>query len=119
MILVVAEKLNLNFVLQHQGKCVLSAKSAREAVRLLQSSKEAIEGVIIDDALPSHRMVTGFIRNQMPDLQVVPWQVAQRNSPFKRASTEAPAAAGQPTAPQEGRYVWYVNKRAGELQESG
>ncbi len=118
MILVVAEQLNLKFMLQHQGKFVLSAKSAREAVRLLQTSSDAIEGVVLDDALPSIRMVTGYIRNKMPELQVVPWQVAQRNSPFRRVLKEAPAGT-QAAAPQEDRYVWYVNKRTGEFQQGG
>lgn len=117
MILVVAEALNLSFLLQHQGKVVLSARSAREAVRLLQTSRKTIEGVIIDDRLPSSRLVTGFIHNRMPELQVVPWQVAQRNSPFKRA-LEGTSPSAQSAAAQEDRYVWYVSKRSGELQQS-
>lgn len=115
MILVVAEQLNLSFLLQHQGKLVLSAQSAREAVRHLQTSGPAIEGVIMDDRLPSSRMVTGYIRNKLPELQVVPWQVAQRNSPFKKAS----AAKPQQRPTEKSRYVWYVNKRSGELQQKG
>lgn len=115
MLLVVVEQLNLAFLLQHQGRFLRSCKTAREAIQALQTQGESIEGVIVDDAVANSKVVTGYIRNKMPDLPVVSWQIAQRNSPFKNVAVSVPESAltapkPSPKEDPEDRFVWTVRK---------
>ncbi|HLO04352.1 MAG TPA: hypothetical protein VK191_14665 [Symbiobacteriaceae bacterium] len=86
MILVVAEQLNLSFILQHQGQCVRSTRTVHEALQILRATLTSIQGVIIDERIENSRLITAFMKANAPALQVVPWRIAERNSPFKRVS---------------------------------
>ena len=110
MILVVVEQLNLSFLLQHQGRFLRSAKTAREAIQALQTQVGAIEGVILDDAIPNSNLVTGYVRNKAPQIPLVSWQVAQHNSPFKNVAVPLPQSVTEPQEAEGDRYVWTVRK---------
>lgn len=97
MILVVAEQLNLGFLLQHQGQCVRSTRTAHEALQILRATLTSIQGVIIDDRIENSRLVSAFVRANAPALQVVPWRIAERHSPFKRVSDLEKEMAWKPT----------------------
>lgn len=98
MILVVAEQLNLGFLLQHQGQCVRSTRTAHEALQVLRSTLTSIQGVIIDDRLENSRLVSAFVKANAPDLQIVPWRIAERNSPFKRVKDAEKVIEWKPVA---------------------
>lgn len=115
MILVVAEKLSLAFLLQHQGRFLRSARTADEAIHALEVHKN-IEGVVLDPAVPDSTLISGYLRERRPEMQVVSWQVAQRNSPFKNVAVAIPAGAMPSTGEsKEDRFVFTVRKPAPKL----
>lgn len=86
MILVVAEQLSLGFLLQHQGQCVRSTRTVHEALQILRLTLSSIQGVILDDRIENSRLISAYVRANAPALQVVPWRIAERHSPFKRVA---------------------------------
>lgn len=98
MILVVAERLNLGFLLQHQGQTLRSTRTASEALQVLRTTLGAIQGVIMDDRVENSRLVTAYLRAHAPELQVVPWRIAERNSPWRRVKDGAPIIEWKPTS---------------------
>lgn len=104
MILVVTEQLNLNFLLQHQGKFIRSARSATDALRILRSDMTSIQGVVLDERISASRLVSGYVRTHVPGIQLVSWHVAQRHSPFRTVGEEGSTA--NRTANEYSRYVW-------------
>lgn len=104
MILVVAEQLNLGFLLQHQGHTLRSTRTVTEALQVLRTTLSAIQGVILDDRLSNSRLVTAFLKANAPELEVISWRVAERNSPFKRVKEGAPAIEWKPTAGHRYQY---------------
>lgn len=110
MILVVAEKLSLSFLLQHQGRFLRSARTADEAIHALEVHNN-IEGVVLDHAVPDSTLVSGYLRERRPDMQVVSWQVAQRNSPFRNVKVAIPDGSMPRTEEsKEDRFVFTVRK---------
>lgn len=105
MILVVAEQLNLRFLLMHQGKFIQSARTATEALRILRDVPGNLQGVVLDDKVINSRLVSGYVRSHIPNLTLVSMQLAMRHSPFSDVPADAAmtAAARQP---DENRYVW-------------
>lgn len=98
MILVVAEQLNLGFLLQHQGQCVRSTRTVHEALEVLRATLDSIQGVIVDDRIENSRLVSAYLRANAPALQVVPWRIAERNSPFKVVKEQERAIEWKPVA---------------------
>jgi hypothetical protein len=109
VILVVSEQLNLRFLLQHQGKFIHSARTATEALRVLRDHLPQVKGIILDEHMPSSRLVETYCRTYAPALRVVSWRIAQRNSPFTIAyeqSMSGVAVAMHAPPEQELRYVY-------------
>lgn len=104
MILVVAEELNLGFLLQHQGQCVRSTRTVHEALEVLRATLESIHGVIVDDRITNSRLVSAYLKANAPALQVVPWRIAERNSPFKRVRDEENPYEWKPVSGHRYRY---------------
>lgn len=98
MILVVAEQLNLGFLLQHQGQCVRSTRTTHDALEVLRATLSSIKGVIIDDRVENSRLVAAFVKANAPELQIVPWRIAERNSPFKHVKEPEKVVEWKPVA---------------------
>ncbi|MDB4897617.1 MAG: hypothetical protein JWN15_3879 [Firmicutes bacterium] len=105
MILVVVEQMNLSFLLQHQGRFLQNARSATEALRLLRGSVSNLQGVILDDRIQGSRLVAGFVRTHAPGVPLVPWNLAQRHSPFRNVK-DLPGEATRAVSGDRVRYVW-------------
>lgn len=106
MILVVAEQLNLRFLLMHQGKSIRSARTATEALRILRNSPPNLQGVVLDEKVTNSRLVSGYIRAHIPNLTLVSMQLATRQSPFSDVPAAVGAAAAARMDDGAGRYVW-------------
>ena len=93
MILVVTDKLDLRFLLQHQGRFIQSVRTATDALRYLRTSPANLQGIVLDERVINSRLVASYCKANTPDIKLVSWQLAQRNSPFRSVKEEAPAAA--------------------------
>lgn len=105
MILVVAEQLNLRFLLMHQGKFMQSARTATEALRILRTGPTNLQGVVLDETITNSRLVSGYVRNHAPNLTLVTMRMAERRSPFSDVPPEAGMAAAARQS-EANRYVW-------------
>jgi hypothetical protein len=105
MILVVVEQMNLSFLLQHQGRFLRRAGSATEALRILRESVGGLQGVILDERMQGSRLVAGYVRTHVPGVPLVPWNLAQRHSPFRNVGDMEKEASKLGQAEQV-RYVW-------------
>lgn len=112
MILVVAEHLELKFVLLHQGRFMQSARTATDALRVLRGNLPNIQGVVLDYGVPNARLVSGYLRNNAPGLRVVSMQIAQRNSPFRSITAEDRRALQQ--SGELDRYIWDRSQAIGQ-----
>lgn len=112
MILVVTEKLDLRFLLQHQGRFIQSARTATEALRYLRTNPPNLQGVVLDERVLNSKLVAGYCKANAPHITLVSWQLAQRNSPFRSVKEEAPAVAAAGSGsrrwqqPDRTRYIW-------------
>lgn len=106
MILVVAEQLNLRFLLLHQGKFIQSARTATEALRILRDGPENLQGVVLDDQVTNSRLVSGYIRTHIPNMTLISMQLAMRHSPFSDVAPAQGLVAAGSKAPEVARYVW-------------
>jgi hypothetical protein len=88
LILVVSEKLSLSFLLQHQGRFLITVRTATEALRTLRDHAGSIQGVILDDRIPSSRLVISYVRTHSPHVKLCSWAMAERNSPFRQVKEE-------------------------------
>jgi hypothetical protein len=88
MILVVTEKLDLTFLLQHQGECLRATRTAHEALQVLRTALPSISGIILDDRVENSRLVASYVRANAPTLRLVSWRIAERNSPFRHLRDE-------------------------------
>jgi len=112
LLLVVSENLSLAFLLQHQGQTLRSARTAHDAMKILETIA-AIEGVILDERIENCKSVSTYIQKERPGLRVVSWQIAERNSPFKRVAVDTgPLTFPKPLVDTaEARFVWDARKR--------
>jgi hypothetical protein len=106
MILVVTDQLTLRFILQHQGKFIQNARTATEALRVLQQTTGNLEGIVLDDRLPNSRLVTGYVRTNLPGVVLVPWLTALRHSPFSPVPREDGLTPGGTRPATPARYIW-------------
>lgn len=105
MILVVAEQLNLRFLLMHQGKFIRSARTATEALRILRDGPANLQGIVLDEKVVNGRLILGYVRTHIPNMTLVSMQLAMRHSPFSDVVPDSTlVAAGK--LPEENRYVW-------------
>ncbi|MDF2628988.1 MAG: hypothetical protein K0R39_2819 [Symbiobacteriaceae bacterium] len=106
MILVVAEQLNLRFLLLHQGKFIQSARTATEALRILRNGPGNLQGVVLDEKVTNSRLVSGYVRTHIPNLTLVSMQLAMRHSPFSDVAPAQGMVAAGSQSPEVARYVW-------------
>jgi hypothetical protein len=106
MILVVAEQLNLRFLLLHQGKFIQSARTATEALRILRTGPENLQGVVLDEQVANSKLISGYIRTHIPNMKLVSMQLAMRNSPFSDVPRTHGLAAANGKPQDTARYVW-------------
>lgn len=93
MILVVSNQVSLRFVLQHPGKTIHMAHTATDALRILRTTNDKVEGIVLDERVTNSRLVAGYVRTHVPNLPTVSFQVALRNSPFSTVPESREAAA--------------------------
>jgi hypothetical protein len=110
MILVVSEQLNLGFLLQHQGQCLRSTRTVHEALQVLRTTLASIQGVILDERIENSRLVSAFVKAHAPDMKVIPWRIAERNSPFKRVRELGQTVEWKPVT---GNRYQYKGQRTG------
>jgi len=112
LLLVVSENLSLAFLLQHQGQTLRSARTATDALQILETIR-AIDGVILDERIEDCKSVSVYIQKERPELRVVSWQIAERNSPFKRVAVDiSPVTVPKPLVDTAGdRFVWDARNR--------
>lgn len=116
MILVVTEKLDLRFLLQHQGRFIQSVRTATEALRYLRTNPTNLQGIVLDERVLNSKLVAGYCKTHAPTIKLVSWQLAQRNSPFRTVKEEAPAEVPVTRTrlwqPDRSRYIWDRNQSA-------
>lgn len=106
MILVVAEQLNLRFLLLHQGKFIQSARTATEALRILRNGPGNLQGVVLDEKVTNSKLISGYIRTHIPNMTLVSMQLAMRNSPFSDVARTHGMVAATSQTPEVPRYIW-------------